>query len=295
MSQLDQREEIFPILFTATNLIPDQFNNKYSFDFPQGGVKLDRSSKIALASIQMPNSIFNISAAYGNNTFSVIIPVGAGSTTLNITLPDGNYGVSDINSYIQWYLINTAANYYLIDSSGNNVFYIELVENAPRYAVQLNEFAIPTALPAGWSNPGGWALPTTTRTPQLVVSGGFATLIGFNAGTFPSPTQTTNYSKISDFTPTVNTVSSVIVLCSLITNNYSIPSNNMAVFTFAGVTFGDLLNYLPPQYSWVSAKHGVHTSIQIRFVDQNLNDVMFEDKLSAMMLVMSNSFQNVSS
>lgn len=53
--------------------------------------------KIALISYSLWYSWFNVSATLGNNLFKYF----NGTTNRTITIPDGQYGVSDLNSYIK--------------------------------------------------------------------------------------------------------------------------------------------------------------------------------------------------
>jgi hypothetical protein len=200
-------------------------------------------------------------------------------TTITCTLPNGYYSVADINSFIQQQLIANNIG-YLVDNNGNYVYYIELVENAVYYSIQQNSYACPTVLPTGWTNPSAWTLPTTTRTPQLVIlsTNNFGRLIGFNSGTTPTPVQTTNYSKISDTTPQISPVQSVIMSCNLLQNKYMSPQNILYSFTSSGSQFGGLIERAPNFEQWVRVADGDYSSIEIQFLSQDyqalpLNDV----------------------
>jgi hypothetical protein len=218
------------------------------------------------------------SSAYNNTQFSVVIPVGASSTQINITLPNGYFSVTDINSFIQQQLIANGIG-YLVDSNENYVYYIELVENPVFYSIQLNCYACPTALPTGWTNPGAWTLPSTTRTPQLVVqsTNNFGRLIGFNAVTFPTPTQLTNYSKISDFVPQISPVQSVFLTCNLLQNKYMSPQNVLYSFTSSGSTFGSIIERAPNFEQWVKVADGDYSSIEVQFLSQDYRPLPIQD------------------
>jgi hypothetical protein len=273
----DNSRDVFPLIITASNIVRDTQNSRYRLSFPQP-VNF-RNSSVAVGSISMYYSWFNVnSTAYNNNQFSVIIPVGAGSTQINITLPNGYFSVADINSFIQQQLIANNIG-YLVNPSGDFVYYIELVENPVFYSVQLNCYACPTVLPGSWSNPGAWTLPTTTRTPQLDVpsANNFGRLIGFNSGTFPSPTQLTNYSKISDFVPQISPVQSVVLTCNLLQNKYMSVQNVLYSFTSSGSTFGGLIERAPNFEQWVKVADGDYSSIEIQFLSQDYRPLPIQD------------------
>jgi hypothetical protein len=168
--------------------------------------------------------------------------------------------------------------HYLLNGSGDYVYYLEFEENVSRYAVQLNSYAVPTALPTGWSKPGAWTLPVAAKTPQVTIlsSNAFNKVIGFTAGTYPSPTQSTTYSKISDTVPQVTPVSSVILTCSIVDNRFSIPDN--IIYSFApNVTYGSQIQVQPSELTWVDIQDGQHNSLTLKFLDQNKNPLEILD------------------
>jgi hypothetical protein len=114
-------ESIFPVIINSQNFIG---GNKFKFKFPNGS-KIFKNAKIALSNINMYYSWQNIKQSYNNNSFRIVHPFGnaEGFKELNITLPDGNYELVDINRFIQNQLILN--NCYLVNDRNENVFYIE--------------------------------------------------------------------------------------------------------------------------------------------------------------------------
>lgn len=265
---------VYPIILNSTNLISDQFNNKYRYVFPNGNNYFNKA-KVAVGNINIYYSWFNITAAENNNVFEF---VWYGTLTVNhqVTIQDGFYDIAALNSYLQNYCITNGL--YLIDPNGNFVFYLEFIENPVYYSIQFNSYPIPTALPAGWTSPSNWqGFPVTTSTPQLIVlNNNFQNYIGFNQGTYPNPTQTTIYSKISDFTPQVSNVQSIIVSCNLLNNKFSIP--NTILFTFSpDVSFGSLIMVNPSEHEYINIQDGLYNDFQIEFLDQNFNPITIND------------------
>lgn len=270
----DESATIYPLVLNQSNVISNGgLNNIYRYNFP--GSATFQNAKIAVSNIQVYYSWQNINTYYSNNTFSIIIPVGAGTTTLNITFPNGSYSVADLNAYIQSQLVSN--NYYLIDNNGNYVYYVEFVENGVRYSIQLNEFPVPTVLPVGWTNPG-WTLPLATRTPQVVIPAtNIQALLGFTAGTYPAAPQATTYSALSTSTPQLSPVSSVILGCNLVNNKLANPRSTIYSFSPGGVTYGSLIQSSAYQYSWVDIQDGTYSSVDITFYDQNFNGLQIID------------------
>ena len=278
------------IIFTKSNLVKSDAKNVYKVDFPVSTLMKDKS--IALSSITIPNSWFNItsqntSAKFGNNTFSFTYPDGATNPTHNIVLQDGNYSVADVNEFIQFYCREN--NLYVIDADGNNVYFLALSVNAPIYRLQFDSFQVYTAgnLPTGYTlPPGAPAPPTVNNTnPQLIISPiispflGFATYSGFNAGTYPAlPTYNARYSVRSQNSPSVSTVSNVFVLCNIASNRYN-PSTSQVISSFntLGAPFGTYIFFEPNTNNWVHCSGQQKNFITVSFVDNNFNPLYIND------------------
>lgn len=94
-------------------------------------------------------SWYSITSPYVNSQFQIVWPAGAGTTTFTITIPNGFYTISDLNSYLQKYCITNGL--YLINVSGQYLYYCEFLTNSNYYAIQFNAYSVPTSLPAGWT------------------------------------------------------------------------------------------------------------------------------------------------
>lgn len=267
---------VYPLILNNSNLVSGNANNNvYRYSFPAGACKFKKNSKIAVASISMFYSWINISATNENNTYSIIQPTSTTPATLTITMPDGFYSVAELNSYLQFALI--AAGYYLIDSNGDYVYYCQFQTNSVLYAVEFDSFPIPTSLPASHTS-GGMTFPAVSSTPQLVVpSTNIQYNLGFLANTYPSITQSTNYSAYSSFTPQITSIESMIVLCSLLRNTYSSPNTVLYAFSAGGSSYGDLISSAPNQLSFVNIYPGQYPNFDITFVDQSFNALPIKD------------------
>lgn len=275
MSDEEFKSSVYPLIINSTSLKPSSFNNSFRYSFPQGAVRFNKS-KVAVSNIAIYYSWFNITAANNNNVFQFVWPTLAGSTTYTVTITDGFYDIVALNSFLQQFCI--ANGLYLIDSSGNYVYYMEFQTNSNYYAIQFNSYPLPTALPVGWSNPGAITFPAVASTPQLIVaSNSFQQVIGFNAGTYPAAFQATNYSKLSDFTPQVTQIQSLVLACTLLSNTYSNPSTILYSFSPAGTAFGSIIQSQPAFPSWVDIADGSYSFFDIQFLDQNFNNVIIRD------------------
>lgn len=265
----------YPIIINSTSLLSNNFNNQYRYQFPQGTVKF-KNSQVALGSVTMYYSWFNITAANNNNTYQFIWPTFAGSTTYTVTMPDGFYDAAGINSYLQQFCITNGL--YLVNTTGQYVYYIEFLANATYYSIQLNTYPLPTSLPTGWTNPASMTFPATAKVPQLIVpSNNFSLVIGFLPATYPAVTQSTTYSVLSTFAPQITPIQGLILCCTLLNNKFSNPSTVLYSFGPEGATFGGTISSKPTEKSWVDISDGGYTSFDIQFLDQNFNNVTLAD------------------
>lgn len=280
-----------PLIINSSNAVSSDYNNTFVYSFPKGSVSF-KNDYIALSNLNIFYSWYNITSSttysrYGNNTFSYVWYYGSSSTTYTVTIPDGTYDIVDINAYFQ--SVMYANNHYLTNGSGVNVFYMELIANATTGLVQFNSYAIPASLPSGYTAPSGWpGYPTTTITPQIIITSAFDAIIGFAPGTFPSATQNTNYSIESTITPQISPLNSIIITCSVANNDYAIPSTIIYSFpALTDATFGSLITVQPSNFAFVPIKDGTYTDISISFVSQDYSPVYIADTNLVMQLLIA--------
>jgi len=277
----------FTLVLNSSNVSNTITNTTFKYNFIQGGFKV-QDMEMCVSSITLPYSFYNVSSYYANRTFSLIFPTAATTTTISVTLPEGFYTVTDINSYIQQICIDYGA--YLIDSTGNYVYYQQLVYNSTYYSVQLLLYPVPITLPTGYSYATAGTsgsvytasakLPTTAYTPQFVLAstGSIATIIGFKTGTtYPSAQSTANQSILSTLTPVGSTVNSIIMQCSLVNNPITVPSDILDSMPIKETSFGSNITYDPSFEKFIGLSNGTFSSFTFSFRDQNLNEIYARD------------------
>lgn len=272
------------IILNANNIVSTQ-NNRLLYQFQGGGVTF-KNNEIALSSIQLYYSWYNINQqAYNNNSYAYTWVDG---TIVSVTMPDGFYNVAEINAYLESIMV--ANKHYLVNTTtGDFVYYIQWETNPTYYAVQLNCYVVPSTLPSGYSLPSGatWALPATAQTPRVTIStNGFGSLVGFNAGTYPPTTPyTTTYSKLSDFTPQVQPISSIQITCSLITNPYSSSSKTIYAFGIPETAFGGQVILQPPEFAFNKIVDGNYNEFIVEILDQDGRPITLKDPQMTILLV----------
>ena len=277
----------FTLVINRSNLSNPNTNGTYTYNFIGGGFRVDDDMEVMLSSAQIPYSIFNITTAYSNNYFTLAFPTGAAVgayTNFSVVIPDGFYTVSDLNSFVQQFCISNGL--YLIDASGNNVYYIGFYVNQTSYAIQILLYTVPRSLPTGWTQPATWvgySTFTSDRTPFIVIpqnnQGKIGDYLGFTPGYYPPIPllpRTTNYSILSNKKPPLATyVNSIIVHCSLVNNPVVSPSDILDAFQITNTTFGANINYAPSVEKYVKLSKGAYSSMIIYLTDQNNQPINF--------------------
>ena len=272
----------FILTLNSTNLSNTNTNTSFKYNFINGGFSC-KDYEMCVSSITLPYSFYNVSSNYANKTLSLIFPTGSTTVQYDITLPDGFYTVADINSYIQQICVDNGA--YLLDSSGNYVYFVQLAYNTTYYTVQLLTFLVPNSIGSytrpsnGLYSLSGTGLPTTASTPKFVFSstGSIRNIIGFEAGTFPPTTQTASWNTSSTLTPVGSTVNSIIMQCSLISNRCTTPSDIIDSMPINDTSFGSNIIYQPSFERFVTVSDGTFNNFTFSFRDQNLNEIYARD------------------
>jgi len=281
----------FILTLNSTNVSNTNTNTTFKYNFINGGFTC-KDYEMCISSITLPYSFYNVSSYYNNKTFSLIFPTGATTVTYNFILPDGFYTITDINSYIQQQCVLNGA--YLIDSSGNYVYFIKMVYDSTYYAVQLLYYIVPTTIgsyvrpSSGLYSIGGSGLPTTAYTPQLVLAstGSIRTIMGFASGTFPSTQTTATSDVLSSLTPIGSTVNSILMQCSLISNRCTNPTDIIDSMPINDVSFGSNITYQPSFERYVTVSDGTFNNFTFSFRDQNLNEIYAKDPNVSITLIM---------
>ena len=278
------------IILNSTNIVENTNNSRLTYRFPSGGIQLTKNNEICLTTLNIFYSWYNFNSTLYNNTVFTYTWIDA--TVNTVTVPNSNLNIVDLNAYFRSVMV--ANNHYMEDGA-DQVFFLELALNTSKYAVQFNAFTVPTTAQAttlGWTLPSGatWTLPVTAVTPQINIlsTNNFKSVIGFNAGTYPTSPSATNFSKISDISPQVSPITSIIVTCSLIENDIANPNELIYCFPVPDVPFASLITPAINEFSWIQAKVGYFSTITVEFRDQNFNNIEVNDPQIVVLLGVRN-------
>ena len=293
------------LILNSSNVVAGTNNSVFEFQFVGGNVNLKKGQKVALASIQMYYSTFNITSAYGNNVFNYTWVDG---TVNQVLFPDGFYDADGINNYLHFVMLQNK--HYLVDSVGDYVWFLTFSTNPTRYAIEVNAFGMSVALATSstWTLPAGatWVIPTNFIIPELnVLANNFRNVVGFNAGDYPNsviagsppaqtqtPAYTSTQTFLSSFTPQITPFSSFIVNCSLVNNDYAVPNSLIFSFSPQG-TFGEQFTVAPNEYVFIDVLPAQYSRFRVFFTDQNNRPVAFQDPSMIIQILISDPTDNV--
>lgn len=284
---------MFYIVMNSTNLILDGQNNKLKYNFPNSVNLKDKF--IAVSSISMYYSWFNITIALSNNYFTYSWISGAGNTvqTFTINIPNGLYQIADLNNLIQYSCIANGT-YYIL--GGINVYPFEFILNAPRYAVQINTYLWPTVLPVGATLPSNYpsagVLATTTFNSIVTLPAKFNEIVGYTAGFATANNLANSYvppvsqyvskssigtlSYISTQAPNVQPNNTVIFSISGLNNPYTQPSSIIYSLN-PSVGVGEQIFETPPNYAWCKFIEGTYNSLTLSLLGNDLQPLIIND------------------
>lgn len=272
----------FSLVLTQSNVVSSSNNSIYQYNFIGGNFQM-KDNEICITQATIPYSFFNVNPTYGNTisiTFPFTVPVVA-----NLTLTSGFYTVSDINLWFQNYCV--ANKYYMINSSGQFVYFLAFFTNTTYYQNQIVFTTVPTAAQAttlGWTVPVGatWTLPAAAgnMTVAFAASGSIANLLGFAGGSSYTGTGVAggdSSSVLSTQTPVGSFVNSIIMRSNLINNNVGNPTDILDSMPIANSSFGANINYSPSFAKWVSVADGTYSQFNISLFNELLQPIVAQD------------------
>ena len=288
------------LVLNSENIVPNTNNSVLRYNFPNSVYLKDEY--IAVQQISLFNSVYNISSALNNNTFSYTWVDGTVNSVV-MTATGIHLSLSQINSYLQSVMI---ANTHYYTSAGQNVYLMEILVNQSAYAYQINCFATNVAIAAAntWAIPSGatWVNPTASIVPMInIPSTNIQDLLGFDAGSYPptviagsppsqtqSPVVSSPYSILSQSAPQIEPQTTYIGLCSLVSNELVIPNDTIVSITPVNVIFGGLFNIQFSGLAFNKVDNGSYTQFTFSFVDDLGQQIQFQDPNMLIILIMRN-------
>jgi hypothetical protein len=235
------------------------------------------NAEVSLASLYIYFSWFNITQKFNNTSFSYIWTDGV---TYPVSMAEGYYSASDISGFMQF--VMTQNGHYFVDvNTGNNVFYLEIVENPVYYSDSIIARPIPNSiLPSTLLNPNNIIL--NGQTPQLVIpaNNNFGLLLGYNQNTVYPPTPVfVPYSVNSSFTPKISPVATVSVVTNIAnTGDLNQLQGVIASFSSGNYAFGQQIAVIPAYPVYYKVNDGRVPVISVSFLDDNNMPLAINDR-----------------
>lgn len=270
------------------------------------------SHECTLHSATLYNAITNIQQGV-NDTFKYIGWDGTTERTVNL-LQNGAtsamLSIDNINGILEQVMFNNRD--YLNDSNGNPVYFLSISGNALYNLAQVTATAVPitgavvdvsgpvtlsgSTAPTGYTYatnpiPSGYGpepapiSPVVGTSKQLrfkVETTGFATLLGFPIGTYPSSANNAGvdvapYDGLSTNTPDIASVSSLTIRSNVAgPSDFSNIPNLLAPLTI-NAGYNEQITYEPANLQWTFVPKQTYNQIEIRICDQNGNPVVLRD------------------
>lgn len=302
------------IVLTQNNIANlNNGNNQFVYNFPNS-ISFP-NHEIAVQNISMYYAWVNInSTTLHNNTFyytwGVAGQAAPYSAQFAVVIPDGLYEISTINHFLQFTMI--ANGHYLIDpTTGNYVYFIEIVVSPSNYTVQINTFPVPViavgpplttagyTLPTNWTYSGASFVPTVCMANPNITAGvpgaphvftDFYKIIGFdstnttNSGLYTILGGGITASENSITAPQVQPNPTLFLAISNIDNKYSNPSTIVYQLS-ADVGFGQLINITPAQFAYNKLLPGTYNGLRLQILGTNLQPIDILDPAITITLV----------
>jgi hypothetical protein len=285
------------IVLNRKNVVTNTNNTKYIYKFPKSINVLN--NEVAIASLNMYYSWPNIQVVYNNNVFTYKWwdYYGILTSVQKVIIPDGNYSISTLSSFIQSQML--LRGHYIKDiRTGNKVFFIDLLENPTYYACEItftSMFGKGTTSAGNYINENppstyvdssgntvlkGWDYPSTPQYPQVIMSPTEAMkdFLGFIAGTYPQNAPiTTTFDVLGTVTPETYPVSAINIQSNFCCSQISIPNNILYSFSQGSASYGDLILKEPQNLIWCKIPDGTYSQLELQFIDQDFNPMKILD------------------
>ncbi len=271
------------IILTQQNVVNDGLNSNFQYTLPFGWTC--KNMEMALSSVNMYYACNNISPIYGNQTFTYSWTVGSTLTTYTVTIPQGMYNITDIASYLQSVFI--ANGHYLINSTGQGVYYIDIITNSVTYSVNIVTYPVPTSLPSGYTQPTNFAgYPTIICNPIVTLTSNIATVFGYTVGfaTIGNNGNNTTLFYTSSTYPTITANPNFFISSNMITNKLQSPSTILHNLV-PNVGFGILIKEQVAIPNFLPIGDGLYQNIQISILGANRAPVQLLDPNIAIVLL----------
>lgn len=295
----ETKNDVRVIDFQQSTRNPNQItqNNPYpntitvNFPYPQSFSRCEA----AITNLYIYYSWYNITAAFGNNTFQYSVPTDTSTyVTYTVTIPDGFYTIDELSDFfVQVQIFNGSYVYLTADPTETPITFYSWVANNVYYRTTLisNPFFAVGGLYTYASNYAGTGVgPTNSRDPTLTIlpsgaaagtnSAGmysFSKTLGVSPGTYPATGTTTAYTFNGQYPPVIESTNNVNIAANFI-NNGSLSANPTIIGKFSPqVAFGEQIVYTPFFPVYLPVSDSFYQSVTLQLQDDNFVPLNIQD------------------
>jgi hypothetical protein len=322
---------MFILVLNQSNIVQDGQNNKLDYNFPNSVLFKDK--QIAVSSISMFYSWFNITQAYNNNTMSYnwvsgtgVNAQSSGSPVLNstytytITIPDGLYQLTDLNNYLQFIFIQNGT-YWTNSTESINYYPFEFILNNTRYAVQINTYYIPNVATYSptYKFPGGTvtqgqpsgvnAIPVNSQNTIMLIPSSLNAILGYPVNFLTAQNENASYTPPTN--QTLIAKSNINTISYLSTQAPEIQPNSNIIFTLSNVNnpytvpssiiyslspsvgVGEQITVTPPNFMWTDMLNGTYSKLRLSFLGTNLSPITLQDPNMTILLTIKDKAESI--
>lgn len=238
------------------------------------------AKQLGLVTCNLYNSFNNVSTSLKNNQVILSFPNASSAyTDYTLTLPNGWYDQDGFTEYLNQQM--TLLGLYTV-SSDVKTFYIKLSKS-----VSLKTVLILTAVNVN-AILGNGQVNTVKRTPYIKsMSQSFATILGFSQISYGA-NQTASITYVGELIPNPYSVSSLILLCNLTSNNRGLQTGSSSIIASIPIggktTYGSLISQTSSKVTYIDIPTGAYDRIEITICDQNLNKLSIYDTNALILL-----------
>lgn len=235
--------------------------------------------EISATNINLFNSFYNISSAIGNNKMTLYFPSGTTYISVPVTIPDGFYDLKAFRTYLES-VCDSNYLYTLATDGTTKKYYFYMGSNRSYENLTIFYRVAPGVTPPTGAT---WTTPETGQNLAMYFtwSESLAKLYGYTSlqvGDGINTSSGAGTSYLSETVAKLYTISSLVIVCNLISNTgISYPSNILTSLPVGASSFGGLISRTYPKREWNSINNGSYKSLEITVLDQNLNRLKLYD------------------
>jgi len=177
------------------------------------------------------------------------------------------------------------------------------MENSTYYSCQIRLYVLPysgsyTIGTVTATNTTNFIFPTlspvmsatNTRCTTVIIpsTNNIGTLLGFYPGVIG--TGSFNYDpkfedKLSNFSPEIDPIASVLITCSMANNEYSSPNNLIDTFSYGDVDYGMMIKFEPNNLNWIKVYDTAYSEFIVEFKTPTYREMYIKDPNSILTFV----------